>query len=239
VNQVLVSQIVLLAFGILGLGVLALAIQHRVRRKSLVRIAKKHALGLQTGTPPRTLVKHASRYLGRERRTKVADVLAGCDEDGEFFSLRRKFGRVRHQLLFFELQETARIDGFHVRPEKARGHSPGLELNLHWKAPGAQWSDERALSMAARVLHNLAAVSERPGAHPMGVELKGRRIWIHSLSTLHGDGLDRFLSDGLLLRKLLLKSLKRASGVGKGQRNASRLVQVLEPTNGSGLTPVR
>ena len=130
------------------------------------------------------------------------------------FLARRKVGRSRHQVLFFELSSSSRLDGFYVRPESGSS-SDRHELALHWRAPQTQWNDERALSMAARVMYNLSRVGERDGATPLGLEVKGRRVWVHSRGTLPGEKLDRFVEDAMRLRRLLLMSLERANEVSR------------------------
>jgi hypothetical protein len=171
-------------------------------------------MSLADGKCSPSTVEKAARFHGREHRVSLSDVIIGHGESRNAFLARRRVGRRRHQLLFFELSSSSRLDGFFVRPESV-SKSDQPELSLSWRAPQSQWNDERALSMAARVMYNLSRVGERDGATPLGLEVKGRRVWIHTKGTLRGDKLDRFVEDAMRLRRLLLMSLERANDVSR------------------------
>ena len=141
-------------------------------------------------------------------------MIVGLGQTNSSFLARRKVGRRSHQLLYFELSSSSRLDGFCVLPEIVSG-SKQHEFSLEWRAPQNQWNDERALSMAARVMYNLSHVGNRIEATPLGLEVKGRRIWIYSHRALRGQDLDRFVDDATRLRQLLLKSLQRANDLSK------------------------
>ena len=228
-SSTLVAQIVLVAFATGGLIVLVAAVRYRRHRERLARIGARHSLGLASGPCPGGLLEKAGRYQGRDRKVRLKDVLVGRADSANTFLARRSVGRHRHVLLCFELGRSARLEGFYVVPEMAR-RSDESRLCLRWRAPREQWNDEVALSMAARVMYNLSVVGERPDASPLGLEIRGSRVWIHSHRTLRGDALEHFVNDAMRLRALLLKSLERASDVGRrsGRTPAATTSRLLE-----------
>ena len=197
-----------------GVIVLVAAARHRRHRDHLARIAVRCSMNLTTGPCPASILDKAGRYRRRNRKVVLRDLIVGLGESQGSFLARRKVGRRSHQLLFFELSSSSRLDSFCVLPESVSG-SDQHEFSLQWRAPQSQWNDERALSMAARVMYNLSSVGNKGGATPLGLEVKGRRIWIHSHRTLRGKELDRFVDDAIRLRQLLLKSLQRANELSR------------------------
>jgi hypothetical protein len=221
VSSEFLLRIVLVVAAIGGVLILVAAALHRRHRKHLARIAARCSMSLTTGPCPPTLLEKAGQYRSQKRKVVLSDVIVELGESRNSFLARRRVGRRSHQLLYFELGGSSRLDGFCVLPEPVPG-SDQHDFSLHWRAPQSQWNDERALSMAARVMYNLSHVGDRGKATPLGLEVKGRRVWIHSLRSLRGQDLDRFVEDAIRLRQLLLKSLQRANEISRssGRRRA-------------------
>lgn len=223
-----ITQIVLVIVAGAAVLVLVAAARHRKHRARLAQIAVRHAMTLSTGSGPASLVEKAGRFQGRAAKARLRDLLSGHGENLGCFLAYRRVGRTSHQLLYFELGGSSHLDGFFVMPEadtRAKGH----DFLLQWRAPQAQWSDERALSMAARVMHGLSRASDRSGATPLGIELAGRKVWIYSRRSLRGDALERFVEDAMRLRQLLLKSLQRANDVPRAAERRSGAVVPARP----------
>jgi hypothetical protein len=214
VSSTLIAQIGLAVLAISGLLVLVLAMRYRRHRAQLARIGAKHALGLATGPCPPSLLEKAGRYEGRDRKASLTEVLVGRGDSTGVFLARRRMGRRRDMLLCFDLGSSAHLEGFFVRPENP-GRDGKHDLCLQWRAPHGQWNDERALSMAARAMYNLSVVGDRKGAAPLGLEIRGPRVWVHSRSALRGAELEHFVNDSMRLRALLLKSLARTNDVSR------------------------
>lgn len=212
-SSTLIAQIGLVVLAAGGLTVLLAAMRYRRHREHLARICAKHQLGIATGPCPSGLLEKAGRYRGRDRKVSLHDVLVGRGESAGAFLARRKVGRRQHMLLCFELGSSSHLEGFCVRPESRRGAQQ--ELSLQWRAPRTQWNDERALSMAARVMYNISVVGERNDAAPLGLEIRGSRVWVNSRKPLRGAPLDHFVNDAMRLRALLLKSLERTNDLGR------------------------
>jgi hypothetical protein len=62
------------------------------------------------------------------------------------------------------------------------------------------------------VLSQTAKLGEEPGAVPMGVEIHGRLLLIHSCEPLRGDQLDRFADDSIRLRRQILQFVRSVEG---------------------------
>lgn len=211
-SSTLIAQAGLVVLGVGGLIVLVAAIRTRRHRERLARIGSRHSLGLATGPCPPALLDRAGRFEGRDRKVSLADVMVGRGDSAGVFLARRKVGRHRHVLLGFELGSGSRLEGFFVRPARERRDAQP-ELSLQWRAPQSQWNDQRALSMAARAMYSLATVGDRPDARPLGMEIRGARVWIHSRRVLRGAALEHFVNDAMRLRALLLKSLERTNDI--------------------------
>ena len=205
------AALILCASGCAGL--LAVALVHRRNRAHLLRLAARHSMSLTQGTSPAKYAQLAGRYRGVDRKASLSGLMLGGTDDGLLCGAR-KMGRTRQQFLYFELDGTARLDGFFVTPE-SRAEKDGVRLTLHWTASRAQWGDQSALSMAARVMYSISSLGTRDDGPQFGVELQGRKVWVHSLRTLRGEDLDRFVDDSMKLRQLLRKSLERANGIAQ------------------------
>jgi hypothetical protein len=190
------------------------AVLNRRHRAHLARIAAKHSMSLVSGVVPAVYADKAGRHQGSDRKASLADLILGSGAtDGLFFALRR-IGRTRQQLLYFELETSASLESFYVVPagQETSGES---RLSLHWCATRNQWSNEKALSMAARIMYSVSSLGSRGSMPEIGVEVQGRKVWIHSLRRLRGADLDRFVEDALRLRQLLRKSLERTRGISQ------------------------
>lgn len=190
-------------------------------------------MNVSEGEVAPSLIDKAGHYAGRKRGAKLRDILVGHGESQGSFFARRRIGASSHQLLYFELGGSSHLDGFYVLPGPATGEKDH-DFLLQWRAPQSQWNDERALSMAARVMHGLSRVGDRSGAAALGIELSGRKVWIYSRRSLRGEELDRFADDAMRLRQLLLRSLQRANEVSRSSSRGlpsagSAPVTVLSP----------
>jgi hypothetical protein len=214
VSSEFLLRMILVVAALGGVLVLVAAVLHRRHRKHLARIAARCSMSLTTGPCPASLLEKAGQYRSQKRKVVLSDVIVELGESRNSFLARRRVGRRSHQLLYFELGNSSRLDGFCVLPESVSG-SDQHEFSLQWRAPQSQWNDQRALSMAARVMYNLSHVGDRGKATPLGLEVKGRRVWIHSSRPLRGQDLDRFVDDATRLRQLLLKSLQRANELSR------------------------
>ena len=228
VSSEFLLRTILVVAAIGGVFVLVAAVMHRRHRKHLAHIAARCSMSLTTGPCPATLLEKAGQYRSQKCKVVLSDVIVELGERRGSFLARRRVGRRSHQLLYFELGSSSRLDGFCVLPETVSG-SDQHEFSLHWRAPQSQWNDERALSMAARVMYNLSHVGDGGKATPLGLEVKGRRVWIHSSRPLRGHQLDRFVNDSILLRQLLLRSLQRAN---EASRSSTRS-RAMEPISTS------
>ena len=92
---------------------LVAAARHRRQREHLGRIAARVSMNLADGPAPAALLEKASQYHGRACKAKLGDLLIGHGESRAAFLARRKVGRSRHQVLFFELSSSSRLDGFY------------------------------------------------------------------------------------------------------------------------------
>lgn len=208
----IVLRVTLIALAIASVLALIASALYRRHRAHLTRLAARHSMSLTRGKSPVRYVEMAGRLRGNDRKASVSDLMLGRGEEDGLFFARRKIGRVHQQLLYFELESSAHLDGFYVVPAapQAKGEA---RLSLHWCASRTQWSDEKALSMAARVMYNVSSLGNGGSQPAIGVEVKGRRVWIHSLRKLRGADLDRFFEDAMRLRQLLRKSLERTNGI--------------------------
>jgi hypothetical protein len=232
-----VLQLALGALAIVATVVLLVGLRIR-RHADLVRnLAAKYSLARVRGRAVTELADRVRRYRGTQHKVKLKDVLAREDEHGRYVLARRRIGRLRHQILFFEVEDTVYLRGFHVVPvppnrprfswlrrwrrTKARERRTDWDLHLHWTAPRSHWTEERALSMGARVLYHMAEIGESERATMLGVEVHERQVFIHSRGRVPDADLDRFISDAMRLRRLLLASLRRASAIQSGRKSAS------------------
>lgn len=192
----------------LALLILVSAIRYRRHQGHLARIGESRSMVPMDGDCPPAVLEKAARFAGRDRRVKLKDLLIGRGESANVFLAQRRVGRRAHHLLCFDLSGSARVEGFHVRPERA-AKGKRHDLCLHWRAPRDHWGDERSLSMAARIMYNLASVEDSTGEVPLGLEVRGSRVWIHSHRPLRGKELDKFVEKAFRLRALLQKSVER------------------------------
>lgn len=198
--------------------------RRRRHRNRLRRIAERYDLSLTIGRCPRDLQEKARWMDGVERSVRLDDVLVGHDASGPFFLAVRKCGRRRQQLLCCDLGGHAHLDGFRVAPRSPRGDD--AVLRLEWTAPRSQWTDERALSMAARVMFHLSTLGGKPLSPALGLEFRGRRAWIHTDRSLRGERLEQFAREATELRQLVIKALEKANRLERS-RSGSREVQPL------------
>jgi len=199
---------------VVGLALWAF-LRHRRHRARLRRIAERYDLSLTIGACPRDLQEKARWCDGAERSVRLREVLVGHDAYGPFFLANRKVGRRSHQLLWCDLGGHAHLDGFRVAPRAARGED--AVLRLEWTAPRSQWTDERALSMAARVMFHLSTIGGKPISPALGLEFRGRRAWIRTRHALRGARLDQFAKEATELRLLVIKALEKANRMERSQ----------------------
>lgn len=201
-----VAQIATLAL-VMGGGAVVLVAARRFRkhRAILERVGARHCLAIASKSSHAALAAKVGRFEGRDVDAKLGHVLCGRGESAGVILADRNVANTTHTLLFFSLERPAPLDGFFVRPEE------GDELQLHWRGPRTTWNDQRALSMGARVMYNLATVGEREGSRPLGLEVQGDRVWIHSPERLRGAALESFVNDAMRLRTMLMRSLERAT----------------------------
>jgi hypothetical protein len=212
----LVSTAAIVLIGVSCVGVLVAGWFHRRHQAQLSRLAVRHSMSLTKGSSPAKYAQLAGRYQGADRKASLSGLMLGATDDG-LFCAARKMGRARQQFLYFELDGSARLDGFYVSP--GRSNKGGVErLTLHWTATRAQWGDQSALSMAARVMYSVSSLVTNDDRPRFGVELQGRKVWVHSLRPLRGTELDNFVDDAMKLRQFLRKSLERTNGMA--QRSA-------------------
>lgn len=205
-SALLIAQIATVVL-VVGGGTLVLMASHRFRRhrKILERIGEKHSLTIAPRPLRSSLSTKAGRFEGQDAEAKLDHVMVGRGESKGVILADREIAGQKHSVLYFELDRAAHLDGFFVRPEA------GDELQLRWRAPRSTWNDQRALSMGARVMFNLATVGDREGATPIGLEVQDDRVWIHTRERLRGDVLDAFAGDAMRLRTMLMRSLERAN----------------------------
>jgi len=212
-NADLIAQATLYVVASVAAFALVAAIFHRRRRAHLSRLASRHGMSLTVGACPKKYVELSGRFRGAARKASASGLMLGGSDDA-LFAITRRIGRVQQQLVYFELESSAHLDRFFVVPERKRGEK-AAQLVLHWSGTQAQWSDEKALSMSARVLYSLSSLGSRGVEPELGVEVQGHRVWIHSLRAVRGKDLDRFMDDAMRLRQLLHKSLERANGIAR------------------------
>lgn len=232
------DPILQLSFGALAvIATVVLLTGMRARRhEELIRtLADKYSLGRLQLRGTTDLAGRARRFRNRDLDARLKEILVREDDHGRFYLARRHLGRRRwHQVLFFEVDETAYLRGFCVVPvapaspprfargrRRARERRTDWDLHLHWVAPRSHWSEERALSMGARVLYHMADVGASEGSVMLGLDVHERQVVIHSRDGLADGELDRFFADAIRLRRLLLASLRHASTMRPGRRTPS------------------
>ena len=108
---------ILVVAAIGGVFVLVAAVMHRRHRKHLAHIAARCSMSLTTGPCPATLLEKAGQYRSQKCKVVLSDVIVELGERRGSFLARRRVGRRSHQLLYFELGSSSRLDGFCVLPE--------------------------------------------------------------------------------------------------------------------------
>jgi hypothetical protein len=218
---------------LVGVGLAAVAaailvsgIRVRRHRRRLILMGARHGMGLLQGKPHESSLARARRFRNRQYRVRLKDVLVGDDDEGRFHFALRSFGRHRHHVLFALNEKPNPVEEFHVLPHPAAESKakrlrlrrprirPGSDwvLDLHWASPRSRWLDGHSLGVAARVLSQTAKLGEEPGAVPMGVEIHGRLLLVHSCEPLRGDQLDRFADDAIRLRRQILQFVRSVEG---------------------------
>ena len=239
-NADLIAKATLAVVAFVAVSALVAAFFHRRRRAHLLRLASRHSMSLTSGPAPRKYSELSGRFRGTARKVSVSGLMLGSSDDG-LFAVTRRIGRVRQQLLYFELGSTAHLDRFFVVPETVKGER-GAQLNLHWSGTKAQWNDEKALSMSARVLYGVSSLGSGGAPPELGVEVQGHRVWIHSMRAVRGADLDRFMDDAMRLRQLLRKSLERTNGIvrksaSSGSVSRARSAPSVQPLPDPAVTP--
>lgn len=216
-NADLVARTALAVVVLASVSTLIAAMLHRRWRAHLSRLASRHSLSLTSGPCPARYIELSGRYRGGWRKASVSGLMLGASGDGLLCATRR-MGRTRQQFLYFELDSSAHLDRFFVVPEKRKGEE-AVRFVLQWSASKAEWSDERALSMSARVMYGVSSLGTRGEQPRLGVEVQGTKVWIHSLGNVRGRELDQFLDDAMRLRQILRKSLERTNGIPRKSRS--------------------
>jgi hypothetical protein len=220
-NADVIARAALAVVLLASVSALIAAMLHRRWRAHLSRLASRHSLSLTSGPCPAKYIELSGRYRAGWSKAAVSGLMLGATGDGMFCATRR-MGRIRQQLLYFELEGSAHLDRFFIVPEKDKG-AEKVRFVLHWCASKAEWSDERALSMSARVMYGVSSLGTRGEQPRLGVELQGSKVWIHSLGNVRGKDLDRFLDDSMRLRQILHKSLERTNGIPRRTRNSASI----------------
>ena len=219
-----------------GAGVVALAavvlvsgIRMRRHRRRLILMGGRHGMGLLQGKLHENALAHARRFRSRQHRVRLKDILVGEDDEGKFYFALRTIDRRRHHVLFALNEKPNPIEEFHVLPKPAAAKSKAKPrrwrwrgdrvragtdwvLDLRWASPRSRWLDGHSLGVAARVLSQTAKLGEEAGAVPMGVEIHGRLLLIHSCEPLRGEQIDRFADDAIRLRRHILQFVRSVEG---------------------------
>jgi hypothetical protein len=220
-----------------ALIVLAAGIRRRKHREWLSKLSSKYSLGVVEGSASREATQLAAMYENQRGRLRLDSLLVGSDDYGRFFAGERRWRRRRESVLFFDSEEGTHLRSFSFRPARPsnlwfrrlfgrlrRSRSKSSEepgYTLHWSAPRPQWSDERGLAAAARVLFHTAEVFEESPLSALHLHIEQRRVLIRCERRLTGKDLDAFLADATALRRRILKSLRKVQET-KGSRRVDR-----------------
>jgi len=219
ITDELIFQAAVLVFAVAGIATLWSAFITRRHRKQLDELAKRYSLARVEGEVRKSAHAMAGRFGRRQRRVRLSDVYMGEDEDGRFYLARRRIGRHRQQILFFDLESTSRISEFHIQPlpepklrkgviVKTRSENDWT-LRLDWRGRRSQWADESSLGFGARIVGHVARLGAKPGATMLGVEVHDHWVLVHSLHALRGNQLNRCFQDTLQLRRLVMAARHR------------------------------